>query len=115
MKKSQAKIARRTARHNRIRSRVKGTAEKPRLAIFKSNRFMYAQLINDDAQQTLGAADSRKQSGNPIERATAVGAVIASVAKTKGITAVVFDRGGFRYQGAVKALADGAREGGLQF
>lgn len=114
--KTQLKKARRTSRHNRIRARVIGTAEKPRLAVFKSNIALYAQLIDDTAGSTLAAADTRKQKGaNLIERATALGAEMAKEAKGKGIEEIVFDRGGFRYQGAVAALATGAREGGLKF
>lgn len=116
MKKTQAKIAKRVSRHNRIRSRVIGSAQKPRLAVFRSNKFMYAQLIDDAAAKTLVSADSRKVEGkNPIERATAVGKTIAELAKKAGVETVVFDRGGFRYQGAVAALADAAREAGLKF
>ena len=115
MKKTQAKIARREARHNRIRARVIGTAEKPRLSVFRSNRFMYVQLINDDTHQTIASADSRDQKGTPLEKATALGKEIAKLAKAAGVEKVVFDRGGFRYQGAVKSLADSARESGLVF
>ncbi len=101
-------------RHNRIRARVSGTATKPRLAVFRSNRFLYAQLINDETGATLAAADSRTAKGaNPTERATAVGKAIAELAKKAGIETAVFDRGGFKYQGAVAAVADGAREAGL--
>ena len=114
--KTQLKKARRVSRHNRIRARVIGTAEKPRLAVFKSNTGLYAQLIDDAAGKTLAAADTRKQKGaNLLERATAVGTEMAKQAKDKGIEAVVFDRGGFRYQGAVAALADAARAAGLKF
>lgn len=106
----------RTRRHNRIRARVSGTAERPRLAVFRSNRFIYAQLINDESGVTVASADSRtskaKTSG---ERAGAIGKEIATKASALGIKSVVFDRGGFRYQGAIAALADGAREGGLTF
>ena len=101
-------------RHDRIRARVSGTQTKPRLAVFRSNRYLYAQLINDEAGATLAAVDSRKMSGaNPTERAAAVGKAIAELAKKAGVEAVVFDRGGFKYQGAVAAVADGAREAGL--
>jgi large subunit ribosomal protein L18 len=114
--KTQLKKARRVSRHNRIRSRVIGSAAKPRLAVFKSNTGLYAQLIDDEASKTIAASDTRKQKGNNLgEKATALGADIASQAKAKGIEAVVFDRGGFRYQGAVAALADAAREAGLKF
>ncbi len=116
MKTTQHKKAKRVARHNRIRARVSGTATRPRLAIYRSNRYIYAQLINDDAAQTLGASDTRtKTEATLTERAKAVGAEIAVKAKAAGITAVVFDRGGFRYHGTVAALAEGAREGGLEF
>jgi large subunit ribosomal protein L18 len=115
MKKTQAKIARRAARHNRIRSRVIGSAEKPRLAVFRSNRYMYAQLIDDESQKTIGAADTRDHKGTPLQKSAEVGKAIAKLAKAAGIEKVVFDRGGFRYQGAVKSLADSAREAGLEF
>ena len=116
MNKALAKKESRTRRQGRIRARVIGTAERPRLAIFKSNRFIYAQLINDDTSTTLASADSRTMKAPKIqERASEVGKAIAAAAKTKGVLKVVFDRGGFRYQGAVAALADGAREGGLEF
>lgn len=116
MNKGIVKKANRTRRHVRIRSRVSGTASKPRLAVFRSNRYVYAQLINDELGTTLAAADSRTMAGaNLTERAAAVGKAIAENAKKAGITAAVFDRGGFKYQGAIAALANGAREGGLQF
>ncbi len=114
MNKAQYKTEKRVVRHKRIRARVKGTALRPRLAVFRSNRFVYAQLIDDDAGKTLAAVDSRDQKGaNGTERATAVGTAIAEAAKKSGVTAVVFDRGGFQYQGIVAALADGARAAGL--
>ena len=116
MNKSQKKQENRTRRHARIRSRVIGTAEKPRLAVFRSNRYVYAQLINDAEGKTIAAADSRKEKGsNMTEKATAVGQSIAATAKKANIEKAVFDRGGFPYQGVIAALADGAREGGLQF
>jgi large subunit ribosomal protein L18 len=86
------------------------------LAVFRSNLFVYAQLIDDEAGKTLAAVDSRKEGkGTPTEKAQAVGAAIAKKAADQKITEVVFDRGGFRYQGIVAALADAAREGGLRF
>lgn len=110
------KNLKRVARHKRIRAKVAGTAARPRLAVFRSNRYVYVQLINDEAGKTLAAADSRTQTGATLtERAKLVGAAIAVAAKGLGISTVVFDRGGFRYQGIVAALADGAREGGLTF
>ncbi len=116
MKKVIEKQQKRTTRHARIRARVSGTADRPRLAVFRSNRYIYAQLINDEAHATVAAANSRSQSGaTQKERAAAVGAAIAAAAKQKGIERAVFDRGGFQYQGVIAALADGAREAGLQF
>lgn len=115
MEKTQKKIASRTRRHARIRARVIGTVEKPRLAVFKSNRGVYAQLIDDEAGKTIAAADSRtSKEKTPLLRGKEVGVEIAKKAKTLGVTKVVFDRGGFRYIGTVAAVADGAREGGLQ-
>lgn len=114
--KSQQKMAKRTARHGRIRAKVSGTEARPRLAVFRSNRFVYGQLINDETGTTLAAVDSRAVKGaTPTERATAVGAELAKKAKDLKVETVVFDRGGFPYQGIVAALADGAREGGLAF
>jgi large subunit ribosomal protein L18 len=111
-----SKVESRTRRHARIRARVAGTEARPRLAVFRSNRFIYAQLINDATGKTLAAADSRtaKAKGGH-EQAKEVGMMIAEKAKEKGITSVVFDRGGFQYQGMIAALADGAREAGLTF
>ena len=103
-----------------IRNKVSGTSEKPRLAVFRSNKQIYAQLINDLEGSTLASASSRDKSlegtkGNKLEQATAVGKLIAVNAKYAGIDSVVFDRGGFLYHGRVKALAESAREGGLKF
>jgi large subunit ribosomal protein L18 len=103
-------------RHKRIRAKVVGTASRPRLSVFKSNQFIYAQLINDDAGMTLAAVDSRSEkTGTPTEKAKAIGAAIAKKALDAKITEVVFDRGGFRYQGIIAVLADAAREAGLKF
>jgi len=110
------KILGRNRRHKRIRSRISGTPTKPRLAVFKSNRYVYAQLIDDTTGTTIGCSDSRKQEGKTLtDRSIKVGKKIADIAKEKNITEVVFDRGGFIYTGIVKALADSAREGGLTF
>ncbi len=110
------KVASRVRRHARIRAKVTGTAERPRLAVFRSNRFIYAQLIDDEAGKTLAAADSRTAKGKTArDRASAVGETIATAAKAKGIVKVVFDRGGFQYQGTIVLLADAAREAGLEF
>ncbi|MCA9359245.1 50S ribosomal protein L18 [Candidatus Nomurabacteria bacterium] len=116
MEKSQYKSQMRTQRHKRLRSKVSGTAARPRLAVFRSNTAVYAQLIDDEAGKTLGAADSRKEAkGTLVEKSKLVGANIAKMAVEAKITEVVFDRGGFRYQGTIAALADAAREGGLKF
>ncbi len=108
--------------HRRIRKKVAGTSERPRLAVYRSQTHIYAQLVDDDQGRTLCAASSLdadlKQSltrGGNLAAAKAVGSLIASRAKEKGVVAVVFDRGGFQYHGRVKALADAAREGGLKF
>ena len=98
-----------------MRKKVRGEAERPRLAVFRSNRHIYAQLIDDRQAVTLVAAnDAEVQGTSPTERAKAVGELIASRAKDAGIETAVFDRGGRQYHGRVAALADGAREGGLQ-
>lgn len=104
----------------RIRKKVQGTATQPRLSVFRSNADIYAQLIDDDNGQTLAAASSRDkdiaaQKVTKIEKAKLVGAAIARKATELGLNTVVFDRGGNLYHGRVKSVADGAREGGLQF
>jgi large subunit ribosomal protein L18 len=104
--------------HKRIRRRVSGTAERPRLAVFRSLNHIYAQVIDDGAGQTLVAASSNEKGaskGGNIAGAKSVGQTVAERAKQKGIDAVVFDRGGYLYHGRVKALADAAREAGLKF
>lgn len=105
----------RERRRKRIRSKVSGTAECPRLSVYKSNTATYAQLIDDVNSVTLAAASSAGVKGNKTTSSHAVGLEIAKLAKAKNIARVVFDRGGFIYTGRIKALADGAREGGLQF
>lgn len=113
---TQLKMQHRVRRHNRIRARVSGTGAKPRLAVFRSLRYVTAQLIDDTKGVTLGAAtDLKITKGTKMERAVEVGKMIARVAKEKSIEEVVFDRGGFLYTGRVKALADAARESGLKF
>ena len=103
-------------RHRRIRSKVAGTSARPRLAVFRSNRYISVQLINDETGITLAAATSKGAEGKtPAERATAVGRLIAERAKEKQVPSAVFDRGGYIYTGAIKKVADGAREGGLKF
>lgn len=101
----------------RVRKKISGTPERPRLAVFRSNKYIYAQLIDDIAGHTLASASSREAGadGNKTAQAAAVGKLLAERAQAAGISGVVFDRGGYLYHGRVKALADGAREGGLQF
>lgn len=116
MEKATQKQMGRQRRHARIRARVHGTAECPRLAVFRSNRYVYAQLINDETGATVASADSRGGTGADARaRAAEVGKRIAEAAKSQNIERAVFDRGGFRYQGVIASLADGAREGGLIF
>lgn len=117
-----SRAAARIKRHYRIRNKVKGTAQTPRLAVFRSNKHMYAQLIDDVAGATLAAASTMEaeiagklESTSNIEAAQAVGEAIAKKAVEKGITEAVFDRGGYVYHGKVAALAEAAREAGLQF
>ncbi len=109
----------RARRHARVRKNVRGTAERPRLAVYRSNRYIYAQVIDDLAGSTVAAASSQEsdlRSKNlSVETAAEVGKLVAERAKAAGVDAVVFDRGGYKFHGRVKALADGAREGGLEF
>jgi large subunit ribosomal protein L18 len=112
----------RDKRHYRLRRWVRGTAARPRLAVFRSLNHIYAQVVDDDNGRTLVAADSRSKEfrvGNPkggnVAAAKAVGALLAQRAKAAGLTSVVFDRGGYQFHGRVKALADAARAGGLVF
>lgn len=113
------KVVRRQKLRWRIRTNVKGTAQKPRLSVFRSNRDIYAQLIDDATGTTLAAANSRQadiasQGGNKVDKSTIVGRMLAQKATALGIENCVFDRGGYLYHGRVKAVADGAREGGLK-
>lgn len=111
-----AKRSRQTRRAIRTRAKITGTALCPRLSVFRSDKHISAQLINDELGRTLAAStDLKMKEGKPIERAAKVGAELAKAAQAAGITKVVFDRGSFRYHGRVKALADAARESGLQF
>ena len=114
--------AQRLRRHNRIRRRVLGSAERPRLAVFRSAKHIYVQAIDDAAGVTLAAASTAEKElkggikfGGNATAASKIGQQIAERLKAKGVTAAVFDRGGYRYHGRVQALADGAREGGLKF
>ncbi|MFZ0216226.1 MAG: 50S ribosomal protein L18 [Candidatus Dormiibacterota bacterium] len=109
--------ASRQRRHRHVRVHVRGTADRPRLSVYRSLHHLYAQLIDDDAGQTLAASSTvqLKSSANDVEAAQKVGRTIAELARGKGVARVVFDRGGFLYHGRIKALADAAREGGLEF
>jgi len=116
MKATQIKTAKRARRHNRIRSKVSGTAECPRLSVYRSNKFVYAQLIDDEKGVTLAATSTKDGKGKGmLEKAKGAGTDIAKKAADLKIKRAVFDRGGFIYTGRVRALAEGAREGGLQF
>ncbi len=111
----------RERRHARIRAKIMGTAERPRLAVYKSNRYLHAQIIDDLAGKTLVAGSTKeagagkKKAVKKMDAAKALGLDLAKRAKAAGVTAVVFDRGGFRYTGRITMLADAAREGGLKF
>jgi large subunit ribosomal protein L18 len=110
----------RLRRHNRVRRKVHGSAERPRLAVFRSNRHISAQVIDDSSGHTVASAstveaDLRGRTTGGIDAATKVGTLIGERAKAAGIDAVIFDRGGFRYHGRVAAVADAAREAGLKF
>ena len=107
----------RAKRHRRVRVRMSGSAERPRLSVYRSLHHVYAQLIDDGARRTLAAASTvdLKTGKNDLSAAHAVGKAIAERAKKAGVTEVVFDRGGFLYHGRIKALADAAREAGLEF
>ena len=121
--KPQKKRAARQRRHRRVRGKVNGSAENPRLNVYRSLRHIYAQVIDDRAGSTLAAASTLdadvikevKKDTSKVEQAAIVGRIVAERASKAGITTVVFDRGGYQYHGRVEALANGAREGGLQF
>lgn len=113
---SQKKIEKRAARHRRIRAKIVGSADRPRLSVYKSNTGIYAQLIDDAKGLTLIASSSTGLSvKSKLEKAKEVGTLLAKAAKAKGISKVVFDRGGFLYSGRIKAFAESARESGLIF
>ncbi len=116
------KVRLREKRHRRVRYKVSGTAERPRLSVFRSLKHIYAQIVDDNTGHTLAAASTAEadyrgggKTGGNINAAKVVGTLVAQRAKEKGVTRVVFDRGGWRYMGRVQALADAAREGGLEF
>ncbi len=112
------KPQRRLKRRRRVRAKIRGSAERPRISVFRSNRGIFAQVIDDDAGRTLAAVawtEPDLHSMGPMEQAARAGGVLADRARAAGIETVVFDRGGYKYHGRVKAFADAAREGGLQF
>ena len=122
MNQQKKKVARQLRRSYRVRNKIEGTAERPRLSVFRSSKHIYAQLIDDIAGATLASvgtcgktAEAAHPYGGNVKAAKAIGLQIAEAAKSKGITKVAFDRGHYRYHGRIKALADAAREGGLQF
>jgi large subunit ribosomal protein L18 len=122
MARYKSRTAARNQRHSRVRSKISGTPEQPRLNVFRSLTDIYCQVIDDEAGNTLASASSidhelrgKLEGMNRTEQARQVGKELASRAKEKGIQKVIFDRGGYRYIGRIKALADGAREGGLEF
>src|SRR5215203_2835404 len=110
--------ARRLKRRRRVRAKVRGSAERPRISVFRSNRGLFVQLIDDDAGRTLASVqwtESDLRSLKPMEQAAQAGKLLAERAKAAGVETAVFDRGGYQFHGRVKALAEGAREGGLSF
>ena len=110
--------ARRLKRRRRVRAKVHGSAERPRISVFRSNRGIFAQLVDDDSGRTLASVnwtESDLRSLKPMEQAAKAGELLAERAKSAGVETAVFDRGGYQYHGRVKALAEGAREGGLNF
>jgi large subunit ribosomal protein L18 len=113
------KVDARTRRHRRVRKKVRGTATRPRLSVFRSNKHIYAQLIDDVAGSTVASASTSEKglggNGATVDAAKAVGQRLGERGKAAGITSVVFDRGGFKYHGRVAAVADGARDAGLEF
>jgi large subunit ribosomal protein L18 len=115
--KKQSRDALRRKRHERMRLRLEGTSDRPRLSVFRSAKFIYAQVIDDTTGRTLAAASSREAevtgSSRKLDAARAVGRAVAERAKAAGVSSVVLDRGGYQYHGRVRSLAEGAREGGL--
>ena len=110
--------AKRLKRRRRVRAKVRGSAERPRISVFRSNRGIFAQLIDDDSGRTLASVnwtEADLRGLGPMEQAQRAGALLADRAKAAGVESAVFDRGGYKYHGRIKALADGAREGGLTF
>lgn len=115
MRIPKTRAERRQRRHHRVRAKVAGTGERPRLVVYRSLKHIYAQIVDDGAQRTLMTVSDHDMTGKKTAKSSAVGKLVAEKAKAAGITRVVFDRAGYRYHGRVKAVADGAREGGLEF
>ena len=116
MDKNFSKKLNRSRRHSRVRAKISGTASRPRVAVFKSNQYIYAQIIDDEAGKTIfSASDSEVKKGKKSEKALEVGQTLAAKMKDKGLSEAVFDRGGFKFHGRVKAVADGLRNGGIKF
>ena len=112
------KPARRLKRRRRVRAKIRGSAERPRISVFRSNRGIFAQLVDDESGRTLASVnwiEPELRGLGPMEQATRAGGLLAERAKAAGVDSAVFDRGGYKYHGRVNALADGAREGGLAF
>jgi large subunit ribosomal protein L18 len=116
---SSNRLVARSRRHGRVRRKIRGNAERPRLAVYRSNRYIYAQVIDDDRGHTVASASSMeaglRDRSLTVETAAEVGKLVAERAREAGVSSVVFDRGGYRFHGRVKALADSARDGGLEF
>ncbi|MFO7547855.1 MAG: 50S ribosomal protein L18 [Acidimicrobiia bacterium] len=116
---SSNRLAARSRRHDRVRKKIWGSADRPRLAVYRSNRYIYAQVVDDDRGHTVAAASSQetglRDRSLTVETAAEVGKLVAERAREAGVSSVVFDRGGYRFHGRVKALADSARDGGLEF
>jgi large subunit ribosomal protein L18 len=115
MRKPTTREDQRKRRHRRVRARVTGTAERPRLVVYRSLKHIYAQIVDDTTQRTLLTVTDQTLTGKKSEKSVGVGKLVAEKAKAAGITRVVFDRAGYQFHGRVKAVADGAREGGLEF
>lgn len=115
MNKNIIKNKQKQRRQARVRAKIHGTATRPRLSVFRSLQYIYCQLIDDDAGKTVATVNDKKNKGKKIEKAKQVGLDIAKVALAAKINSVIFDRGSYRYHGRIKAVADGAREGGLKF
>ena len=113
--KKETKQSKKQRRHARVRAKISGTAKRPRLSVFRSNKHIYVQLIDDDKGKTLVAVSDKGIKAKGVELSKKIGKLTAEKAKEKKITKVVFDRGGYKYHGNVKAVADGAREEGLKF